>query len=198
MSAHEAGTRERGGRRGYCWAAALAVAATLAGAQAQAAGQAQREAALKAQLLLKLLRYVEWPAERAPCEARPLRLCLLGAEELAGPLEATRLLGGGGQVYELHVLERRDSRAGVAVAACHAFFAAGLAHDEFEVLARACEQQKTLLVAAQAGAAERGAAINLTNQDGRWRFEVNSQALRRAQLKVAATLVGMATLVGAR
>ena len=144
--------------------------------QAQAVSAPQ----LKAQVLLKALRFIEWPAD-ALAEQQPLQLCLPEEGELARELATLN-----GQHVNRHALQVRLLRQR-HLAGCHlalvgpegAWTGAGA----------------TLLITETAGLLERGAMLNLQVEDGRVVFDIELDAARRAGLEFSARLLRLARFV---
>ncbi|MBH9579302.1 YfiR family protein [Inhella proteolytica] len=162
-------------------AAALALltgALLLAGpARAQAAAAAPE---LKAQVLLKALRFVEWPAA-ALAGRGGLQLCLLVEGELARQLQA--LEGQRINQLPLQVRVLHNQQLG----GCHL----ALVGPEGPWQSGGA----TLLVTETPGLLDRGAMLSLQVEEGRVVFDVELDAARRAGLEISARLLRLARFV---
>ena len=167
----------------------LAAALLLLGPAAPAG--AAREYTVKAAFLLNFARLVEWPGDALPAEPNPWVLCVYGQDPFGGALEDTFR---GKQVQERAVsIARPDSADGLD--ACHMVFVpAQRSGDGASVLARTA-RRSVLVVGESEGFAADGAAINLFEESGKVRFEINLDAARSARLKVSSRLLRLARLV---
>lgn len=148
-----------------------------------------RDSLVKAAFLHRFASFVEWPAPAFPRPDAPLRIAVLGddqvyldLEELARdrgrdgrPVQATRLLPGE-PLAGHHVLYLRGTPARIA-----------------ETVARVPEG--VLTVADSDGAHPAGAVLSFFFEDGRVRFGVSQQAAARQQLRLNARLLAVARLV---
>lgn len=153
-------------------------AALLAGAaQAQAAATAPQ---LKAQVLLKALRFVEWPAASLG-ERQPLQLCLLVDGSLAQELQAQQGQRINERLLQVRAVHNRQ------VNGCHL----ALVGPE----AAWSGAEATLIVTEAPGLLERGAMLSLQLEEGRVVFDVGLDAARRAGLEISARLLRLARFV---
>lgn len=140
------------------------------------------EPQLKAQVLFKVLRFIEWPP-RSLAEGQALQLCLLDeGTPLAQELRA--LEGRNMDNHVLLVRSVRDRQMG----GCHIVL---IGEAQGQVVA----PPATLLVSESPGMLERGAMLNLQVEDGRVVFDVSLEAARRAGLDISAKLLRLARFV---
>jgi hypothetical protein len=144
-------------------------------------GQADSEARLKAQVLVKALRFVEWPPGSLS-DGQPLQLCL--AEDSA---LAQELRGLDGQALGRHALQVRAVRPR-QFAACHVVLVG-------EAQLPLPAQPATLWVTESPGMLERGLMLSLQVEEGRVVFDVGLDATRRAGLDISAKLLRLARFV---
>lgn len=143
--------------------------------------QGEAEARLKAQVLVKALRFVEWPAAvLAP--GQPLQLCLAEDTALAQELSALDGQNLGGHLLQVRSVRQR------AYTACHVLLAG-------EAQLPLPAQPGTLWVSESPGLLERGLMFSLQVEDGRVVFDVGLDAARRAGLDVSAKLLRLARFV---
>lgn len=159
----------------------LPAALLLAPAVTQSQAQGEVEARLKAQVLVKALRFVEWPASALPA-GQPLQLCLSDESALAQELRALD-----GQSLARNPLQVRAVR-NRQFAACHVLLA-GEAQLPFPA------QPAMLWVSEEPGLLERGLMFSLQVEDGRVVFDVGLDAVRRAGLDISAKLLRLARFV---
>lgn len=138
------------------------------------------EPELKAQVLLKALRFVEWPPAALAGQAE-LQLCLLVEGALAQQLAALE-----GQRINQHLLRVRAVR-NRQLAGCHL----ALVGSEGPWSGAGA----TLLVTELPGLLERGAMLSLLVEEGRVVFDIELDAARRAGLEISARLLRLARFV---
>ena len=159
---------------------AIAVALSLlwcAPAQAQGAAEAQ----LKAQVLVKALRFVEWPSA-ALADGQPLTLCLTEDTPLAQELRSLDGQNVGRNPLQVRMVRNRQ-------------FAGCLVVLVGEALAALPAQSATLWVSEAPGMLERGGMLSLQVEDGRVVFDIGLDAARRAGLDISAKLLRLARFV---
>ena len=147
----------------------------------------------KAALMAKFTRFVSWPEAAGPgASAQPFRLCLVGHSDMAGPLsrqaELTRVAGRPVAFVDI-TLAGEPGR-------CDMLFIADSQHDNLDQILAAVARRPVLTVGDTPGYAARGVMINFTGKDGvRIRFEINSQAARRAGLHISSRLLKLAAAI---
>jgi YfiR/HmsC-like len=147
--------------------------------------QVRSEPELKAQIVLRSLLFVEWPADMLRA-GQHLSLCLSEPGPLADTLE-----GLAGQSVNGHRIEVRRTSPG-QWSDCH------VAHVGAAALAAAAPQslpRGLLLVGDTHALTERGAMLNLMLDQGRLAFDIDLPATRRAGLGVSARLLRLARFV---
>jgi len=144
--------------------------------------QADSPAQLKAQILVKALRFVDWPAASLG-PGQPLQLCLHEDSPLAQALGALAAA-----VVNEHVLRLRSLRDR-QLSGCHVALI-GASPDWSGTAVGA-----TLLVGEAAGMLDRGAMLNLQVEDGRVVFDIDLDATRRAGLEISTQLLRLARYV---
>jgi len=158
----------------------------LAGASAQA-GPTEYEA--KAAFIYNFAKFVEWPAKPGPDNA-PLRLCVLGKDPFGPALE---------EVKGKLVKERKMEVALLDVTAdgreCDLLFIAASEEKHLDRVVAILRGAGTLTVGDTEGYAQRGVMINFFHENGKIRFEINLDAVRRAGLKVSSKLLFLARIV---
>lgn len=147
---------------------------------------------MKAAFLLNFARLVEWPAEALPPEGQPLHLCTYGGDPFGDLLEQTFL----GKKVQDRDVEIRDVETGEPLDACHMIFVATEDAEQRALVLDSTHSRSVLVVGQSDGYAAAGAAINLYEESGRIRFEVNRGAVKGAGLKASSRLLGLARIVG--
>jgi hypothetical protein len=155
----------------------------LACASAAAAQSALPERDLKAQIVVRSLLFVEWPAATlAP--GQPIVLCVADAHPMADALD--RLAG---QPINGRRLEVRRTTP-VALAPCQVVVL-GLQ----TLTALKAPPRGQLLVSDAQGASDLGAMINLQTDQERVVFDVNLRAVRSSGLDISTRLLRLARFV---
>ncbi|MDR7268675.1 hypothetical protein J2X20_001304 [Pelomonas saccharophila] len=166
------------------WGAGCAMLfALLSGRPALAQGGSPE--ALKAEVVYRLLMFVNWPAERE-LAGRPLQLCTLGEGRMDQALQSL----AGRPIRHLSVDIRRQPRAD-QLAGCHLLYLP----TPQPGLRPALAELPVLVVSDATAMLEQGAMINLQIEDGRIVFDVDLDAARRVGLAVSTKLLRLARYV---
>lgn len=163
-------------------ASRLLLAAGLSFAIPQAICEVTSEAQLKAAYLVNFLKYVEWPSSR-----NTINICLFGRDSL-GPYLANyegRVIAG----RELHI---RKVSSPEQLADCQELFIADTEEARIGAVLRWVDRQPILTVSDSETFTRDGGAIALIRSDGRLQFEVNTDALSRANLKASSQMLRLA------
>lgn len=165
---------------------------------AQAAHQepeaAAKAGAVGAAMLLKVAGYIEVQAPKPgdpPPAPKKHRIGVVGSDPTAMAVKKT--LPGksvGGAKVEVVTVTADDAAAGRAAAQCDLLYIASAI--DAETVAKIVAQQASKpvpLVSTQPGFVVAGGGVQLFVQDGRMRFDVNTEALRGQGLHVSAQLL---------
>jgi hypothetical protein len=143
------------------------------------------EEALKAAYIYNLLKFIELPRATQDSNLPTLRLCLLGASENQG--RALRaLVGRTAQGRSITVAE-------YGTTGCHVVYAG---NEVGGARMRALAEQGLLTIDG-ADAIDNDGMVGLVNVDRRIRFEFNLISARRANIRIPAQLLKLATRVKA-
>ena len=170
-----------------CCAALLAAIVLIAPA---ARGQASlSEAELKAALVFNFARYVDWPERAFAAPDSPFVLCVVGPERYGAAFAALEGRTMAGRPVRVRQAVASDDTRG-----CHvAFFSE--APRQGPATLRAMASQPTLTVSDVEGFIDSGGAIGIVQGEERLQFEVNRDALGRAQLKASSQLLRLARAI---
>lgn len=157
-------------------------AAAAAWAAGVVCAQAVPPTDVKAEVLLRVLLFVQWPQDRAGTGAWPLELCVLEDDALGASLlrQPLRQLGPRQVRVRRAAAERLDG--------CHVAYVG-------EQLPRPPPGQPVLLVSDRFGMVERGVMVNLHAEGGKPGFDIGLGAARHAGLEVSAKLLRLARYV---
>lgn len=153
---------------------ALAVPVTI--------GEVTSESQLKAAYLVNFLKYVEWPTARST-----VNICLFGRDSL-GPYLANyegRQIAG----RELHI---RKVTSPEQLADCQELFIPDTEEARISAVLRWVNKQAILTVSDSENFVREGGAIALIRNDGRLQFDVNNDAIGRANLKASSQMLRLA------
>lgn len=172
---------------------ALLALAGLVPLRPWAQGQAARDTLVKAAFLHKFASFVEWPAGAFPRPDTPLRIGILGDDQVLRDLsELARDRDRDGRHVQVTRLANGDSLAGFHILYLKAASPARIT----DLLAGVPEG--TLTVADSDGAHPRGSVLSFYLEEGRVRFGVSLDAAARQKLRLSPRLVAIARQVQGR
>ncbi len=153
----------------------------------------QREDRIKAALVFKLVKFVEWPAS-ALSGSMPLQLCAYGN---SGVAEALAAADGKPARDRTAKFRKLDSLATAEIKGCHVLFIAGGARELLNDVPPALRTRGggLLTVSDHPEFARRGGMIGLAHGENKVKFEINLRAAREGGLEPGASLLELATIV---
>lgn len=166
-------------------AAQLALAVGLVLAIPSTFGEITSESQLKAAYLVNFLKYVEWPGTRST-----VSICLFGRDSL-GPYLANY---EGRQIVGRELRIRKVSTPD-QLADCQALFIPDTEEARIGAILRWVDRQPILTVSDVETFVRDGGAIALIRNDGRLQFDVNAEAINRANLKASSQMLRLARQV---
>nr|WP_255429635.1 YfiR family protein [Ramlibacter albus] len=170
--------------------AAAAAAALLAAVSARAQPERARESLVKAAFLHKFPSFVEWPAGTFASAAAPLRIGVLGDDQVARDLrELAREREREGRTIEVVRLAPGDSPQGLHVLYVRSTSTGRIADLLVTV------PDRVLTVADSDGAHPPGSVISFFTEDGRVRLAVSLEAATRQRLRVSSRMLSVARMV---
>ena len=192
---HGRSSSSRGERLGRCAAIALALWAVLGvslavGGGGGASTEGVDEYTLKAAILSKFVKLVNWPEERLGDKA-PLVLAVYGEDPFGKRLDE---IFAKRKDDERKVVLKRLSKLEELAHAHVVFLPQGEMERLSEVL-KVTQQAGVLLIGESDGFAARGGAINFYTEEDKVRFEINPEAAKRQKLKISSDLLKLARIV---
>jgi hypothetical protein len=174
------------------WRAVLACLGIAVLSASGGSGSQASEYELKAALLHKFVKYVEWPTARFSDASAPIVIGVLGKDPFGEILERT--FGGkkhGERPFELARLKDvEDCRR------CHVLFVPQEERSQEKRLLQAVAGQSVLVVGESTGFAARGGTINFYIEDEKHlRFEINAEAAKAEGLAISSNLLKLARIV---
>lgn len=169
-----------------CLGAALLAAALPAAARNARTGL---EPAVKAELVERFVRFIDWPQESTWKANRPFVVCAFGDSEVTDPLrdlltERSFLRGHPAELVEIG--EPQETRS------CDVVLVSPGSHRELEAILAETRNRPILTIGDAEGFARDGAILNFYREQGYVRFELNQQAARRSGLSISAKLLRLA------
>lgn len=142
--------------------------------------------------LERFTRFIDWPeSHRVRDPAQPFELCVMADPPFASLLT---------QLYKAQPIKGKAVRvlaleAGTPPPSCDLLFLGSVAPPVRDLVVQQAAQNAMLLVSASPGYAESGSHINLYEEDGYLRFEINVDAVQHAKLAVSSHLLKIARVV---
>jgi hypothetical protein len=167
----------------------LCALAAPAAAVAAQIGQAFSGEAVKAAFVLRFAGYITWPDQSLPSDR--FVIAILGAHEVEQNLRALLV---GRSLLKRPVQVRRVTSIRDAAGAQILYVGRDYRGDRRTLLAPLAEHGTLVITEEDAGLAA-GSAINLLIADQRVRFEISTQAARRAGLDISSDLLALAVRV---
>lgn len=152
---------------------------------------ANLEYEVKAEVLDRIARFVEWPATAFPAPDAPFVWCVVGEDPFQGRLEvvtADRTYAGRAAVV-------RHLRGPDGVEACHLVFVARPAAGQLGKVLVRTRGRPVLTAGDTPGFAAAGVLVNLYVEGGHVAFEINVGAVRRSGLVFSGKLLHLARVV---
>lgn len=152
-----------------------------------------REARIKAVLILRMIKFVEWPAD-ALSKPDPLQICTWGDGATSAALQ--NLQGQKVREQEVRVRKLQPVVAALDTRGCHVLYVAEAARAEVSAHALYGTGSKALLtISDMPDFGKRGGIISLVQQDNKIGFEVQLRPARAGGLKIGAPLLELARMV---
>jgi hypothetical protein len=150
-----------------------------------------REDRIKAVLVFKLVKFVEWPVSVMP-ENAPIVICALGES----PVGTALALTDGQTLGNRQVKFRRiNGLLSPDVANCHVLYIPAGAREISGNLPNTLRGRPLLTVSEATDFARRGGLIGLFRSENRLSFEINLRNAKEGSLKIGAPLLELATIV---
>lgn len=146
------------------------------------------ERRVKAAYLYKFVSYIEWPAGAFADAATPVRIVVLGDEELAN--ELVQITTGRG--VEGRPVSIRRTRDAEAAADAHIVFVGRGEFARLRDIVRNLRGRPVMIVTDSPGAMAQGSVINFMLIDRHVKFEIALDEAERRNLKVSSRLLAVA------
>lgn len=165
----------------------MLVLISLCAVGAPLGAQEVEEHEAKAAFVLKLINFVQWPAQHN----NSLVIGIIGTDATSDALER---LASGKSVDGREIVVRR-LKVESDLTACQVVFIGSSEHGRDVSLLDRIRGANVLTVGESDGFGQRGGIVNLTVGDGRIHIEVNPHAAERAHLQISSRLLALATII---
>ncbi len=133
-------------------------------------------------------KYIKWP-ENAPSDK--FVIGVLGSSQMVKTLEAT---SANKKINGADIVVRQFNSA-EDIQDCHILYVSQNESNKIGQVSSSTGKNPVLIVTDKPGMAQKGAAINFIEQDGKIRFELNQSDAESRGLKVSGALISLAVLV---
>ena len=165
--------------------------ALLVSPLALAQDKAEQERLLKAAFIYNFAKFTRWPEGTWTDDHASINLCIAGTDELIVELE--RL--GGKQVKGRSLTINRVS--GLSdLSSCHIVYIATSERTRYQQVTQSLQDKAVLTVSEISNFARSQGTIELFHKEGRVRFIINLDVVRRAGLELSSRLLKLAVIVG--
>jgi hypothetical protein len=152
---------------------------------------AASEYELKAAFLFNFTKYVKWPERAFADEHSPIVIAVVGTDPFGHALDdVVREKSVGGRKFDVRRFKTVDD-----LDACHLLFVAPSESARLSKIREHYTGEATLLVGDTDHFAGRGGAIGFYIEDKKIRFEINTDATKRATLDLSSQLLKLARIV---
>ena len=153
-----------------------------------AAGQDVTEPALKAAFILSFAKFTEWPVDALPA-AKPLVLCVLGDDAVGAELE---------RAVKARVIDGRSLTVAFAAAVvprtCQVLYVSGMPSTQASQVMANLHDTPVLTISDLDGFTDIGGIAQFYFEQGRLRFTIRVQSVKRARLEISSRLLALAKL----
>ena len=174
------------------WPARGAAGGAFAASAAPAAStDAAKEYEVKAAFLYHFARYTTWPESAFEKPESPFVIAVVGTDPFGAALEtAFKAKKFGSREIAIARFEKSD-----AIGKAHVLFCASNDEQQVAEIAKACAGKAVLIVGDQPGLAAKGATAAFFLDKANVKFEINSEAVKRAGLFISSQLLKLARIV---
>lgn len=157
----------------------------------QADAAALREDRIKAALVFKLVKFVEWPAAMMAGKD-PIQICVFGDSPVG---EALAAVDGRPARDRIAQFRKLATLAPAEAKGCHVLYLAGTAREIANGLPGGLRGRGALTVSDAPDFARKGGMIGLARGENKVAFEINLRLARESGLEPGAPLLELATVV---
>jgi hypothetical protein len=155
-----------------------------------AGAEPPREARIKAVLILRLLKFIDWPADNLPRATDSLQICTWGDSPTEAALQSLQ-----GQKIREREVRMRKLASPLDTRACHVLFVSESVRDVTTAQLLNSGQPAVLTISDMPDFKKRGGIITLVRQDNRIGFDIHLRQAREQRLQIGAPLLELARVV---
>ena len=146
---------------------------------------------VKAAFLYNFTKFVEWPQQAFRSPGDPLTICILGENPFGSALTemANASTLNGRRVGEREIRSTQEANG------CQILFISSSERYQVRAIMKELQGASILTVGDVPGFARLGTIVDFILQDNKVRFEFNTAAAARAQLKISSKLLSLANIV---
>ncbi len=171
-------------------ASIVCLAACFCMGSTAAAYSASKEDKIKAAIVYKLGKFVEWPASAFKNGSAPLVVCLLGPDPIGDVLARAKK-----QTVQGHrIVVVTFGLGAVSTSGCHILYLPDGAIPELAQILDSLSTAPVLTISDTRGFARRGGMVGLVRSARRLKFEINLRAAKQAGLELSAPLLELADI----
>lgn len=146
---------------------------------------------LKAALIYKLSKFVEWPASATPKNATQFGICILGNDPVGNTLKSLDGRTVVDQVISVYHLHRQ----GPIQNHCQMLFISKSEGSSLDEILKSVDKKPVLTIGDSKDFAKSGGMIQFATKANRISFEINLASAKRSRIKIASQLLSLATIV---
>lgn len=150
-----------------------------------------REYRIKSAFLVHFANFVEWPAQVFSVR-QEIVIGILGNHDFGDSLESIE----GKSVQQGHRIRVKYFRNVTEIDTCHILFVSAAEQENLPEILTALTGKSILTVGDQPGFVSAGGIVNFVTSGNKVRFEINTAAVKRSDLRVSSQLLRVARLVG--
>lgn len=149
-----------------------------------------REARIKAVLILRLLKFVAWPADHSPLTTDSLQICTWGDSTTEAALQSLQ-----GQKIREREVRMRKLGTPLDTRGCHVLFVSEGVRDVTPAQLYNSGNPALLTISDMPDFNKRGGIITLVRKDNRIGFDIQLRQAREQRLQIGAPLLDLARVV---
>lgn len=147
---------------------------------------------LKAALIYKLAKFIEWPNRGYGIPDKSFGICVLGDDPFGTALDVLNTHRIKGRQITIHRMAYSEE---IKAGACRVLFISDSKQPFMKSMLQNLQYQPILTIGDTKGFAEKGGVIQLSSGERRTSFRINLTSGKRAGLEIAAPLLELATIV---
>ena len=151
------------------------------------------EYGLKAAIIYKLTKFVEWPWSGSDDKPEFFTICLLGDDDFGSALDALE----GRTAADLSIRINRFAQSDAIDERCQMLFISASKQAFLSPILKGLHDKAILTLGDTENFAAMGGIVQFTREQNRIGFKINLKSARRSKLEIASPLLDLATVIGA-